>query len=82
MKVRNLTLINGEIYNLAEIDSPGIALPEEMDAMVAVKTGNTTTYINAAMIMSFEAVVEPQIRAAWTNANPIRKEQSSDPYRR
>ncbi|MCM3701864.1 hypothetical protein [Paenibacillus macerans] len=61
MKVRNLTLVNGELYSTAEIDSPGIVLPEEMDAMVAVTVGKTTIYINAAMIISFEA--EPAIRA-------------------
>ncbi|MNW45649.1 hypothetical protein D3C74_229200 [compost metagenome] len=54
MKVKNLTLVNGDIYDSAEMHSPKRVLPEEMDAMVVLSFGKTSVYINSAMIVSFE----------------------------
>ncbi|MNW68673.1 hypothetical protein D3C74_474940 [compost metagenome] len=60
MKVKNLALVNGDIYDSAEMKSSKMVLPKEMDSMVVLSFGKTNVYINSAMIVSFE--LEPELK--------------------
>lgn len=55
MKAKKVVLVSGEVYEEVNVQSvKERELPEEMDAMIEVTSGNQTIYINAAMIVSLE----------------------------